>query len=97
MDASDVNHGFVRAQRRCHHHVRRSGRWDRPLPRHHPSSNNPVGAITGYYIDANDVTHGFLRTRKRSCARRVGPRGTRMGDATCPPTSGLTKLIGFQH
>jgi hypothetical protein len=27
-----------------------------------PLSNNPVDAITGYYIDANDVTHGFLRT-----------------------------------
>jgi hypothetical protein len=27
-----------------------------------PLCNNPVGAITGYYIDANDVTHGFLRT-----------------------------------
>ena len=27
-----------------------------------PLSNNPVDAITGYYIDASDVTHGFLRT-----------------------------------
>ena len=27
-----------------------------------PACNNPVGAITGYYIDGNDVTHGFLQT-----------------------------------
>jgi hypothetical protein len=27
-----------------------------------PLCNNPVDAITGYYIDASDVTHGFLRT-----------------------------------
>jgi len=26
-----------------------------------PQSNNPAGAITGFYIDASGVFHGFLR------------------------------------
>jgi predicted membrane protein len=28
-----------------------------------PTSINPAGAITGYYVEANNSTHGFLRAR----------------------------------
>ena len=62
MDASDVNHGFVRASNGAITTFDVPSAGTGPFQGTIPLSNNPVDAITGYYIDANDVTHGFLRT-----------------------------------
>jgi hypothetical protein len=62
VDASDVNHGFVRTLNGSITTFDVPGAGTGPFQGTIPLSNNPVGAITGYYIDANDVTHGFLRT-----------------------------------
>ena len=53
----------IRAHRgRRNHHVRRSGRGDRPRQGTRPFSINPAGTSAGYYNDASGVFHGFLRT-----------------------------------
>ena len=62
VDASDVNHGFVRASNGAITTFDVPGAGTGPGQGTIPLSNNPVDAITGYYIDASDVTHGFLRT-----------------------------------
>jgi hypothetical protein len=62
VDASDVNHGFVRASDGTITTFDVPDAGTGPFQGTIPLSNNPVDAITGYYIDANDVTHGFLRT-----------------------------------
>jgi len=62
VDASDVNHGFVRAK---HGSITRFDVPDAgtdPGQGTVPLCNNPVDAITGYYIDASNVLHGFLRS-----------------------------------
>jgi hypothetical protein len=62
VDASDVNHGFVHASDGTITTFDVPGAGTGPGQGTIPLSNNPVDAITGYYIDASDVTHGFLRT-----------------------------------
>jgi len=62
VDASDVNHGFVRTKHGALTAFDAPGAGTGPGQGTIPLSNNPADAITGYYIDANDVSHGFLRT-----------------------------------
>jgi len=61
VDASDVNHGFVRALACTLTTFDVPAAATGPFEGTIPLSNNSAGAITGYYIDASDVTHGFLR------------------------------------
>jgi hypothetical protein len=61
VDASDVNHGFVRASDGTITTFNVPGAGTGPGQGTIPLSNNPADRITGYYIDASDVSHGFLR------------------------------------
>ena len=57
VDASSVQHGFVRAPNGT------ITEFDPPGSVFtDPNAINSVGAITGFYFDANFVGHGFLRT-----------------------------------
>ena len=62
VDASDVNHGFVRAKHGAITTFDVPGAGTGPFQGTVPLCNNPVNAITGYYIDTSNVFHGFLRS-----------------------------------
>jgi hypothetical protein len=57
VDASSVQHGFVRAPNGIITEFDPTGSIFTD-----PNAINVVGAITGFYFDANFVGHGFLRT-----------------------------------
>jgi len=57
VDASSVQHGFVRAPNGIITEFDPTGSIFTD-----PNAINAVGAITGFYFDANFVGHGFLRT-----------------------------------
>ncbi len=61
VDASGVNHGFVRALDGTITKFDVPGAGNGPGQGTIPLTLNPAGMITGYYIDANGVAHGFLR------------------------------------
>jgi hypothetical protein len=72
VDAGGANHGFVRMQRGDDHDLVRNQRgkiitFDIPGAGTGsgqgtiPSSIDPEGVITGFYVDASNVSHGFLR------------------------------------
>jgi hypothetical protein len=62
VDASDVNHGFVRGTDGAITTFDAPGAGTGPGQGTIPLCNNPVDAITGDYLDASDVFHGFLRS-----------------------------------
>jgi hypothetical protein len=61
IDASGVNHGFLRALNGTITTFDAPDAGTGSGQGTIPSSPNPAGAITGFYIDANGVNHGFLR------------------------------------
>jgi len=63
LDASYVNHGFLRSKRGAFTTFDAPGAGTGAFQGTIPSGINPPGAITGYDIDANGVIHGFLRTK----------------------------------
>jgi len=62
VDASGVNHGFLRAKDGSFVTFDAPGAGSGSGQGTIPVCNNPVNSITGYYIDASGVDHGFLRT-----------------------------------
>jgi hypothetical protein len=62
VDASDVNHGFIRFKHGATTTFDVPGAGTGAGQGTVPLCNNPVDAITGYYIDTSDVFHGFLRS-----------------------------------
>jgi hypothetical protein len=64
VDASAVNHGFLRAPGSALTTFDAPGAGTGPGQGTIPFSNNPAGAIAGFDIDANGVLHGFLRTHE---------------------------------
>ena len=63
VDASSVNHGFLRSKHGDITTFDAPGAGTGSSQGTIPISNNPSDAITGLYYDANNVAHGFLRTR----------------------------------
>jgi hypothetical protein len=61
VDASGVNHGFLRAKHGTITNFDAPGAGTGTGQGTIAFSNNPADAITGYYIDAGGVYHGFLR------------------------------------
>jgi len=62
VDASGVNHGFLRARDGTLTTFDVPGAGTGGGQGTISVCNNPVDAITGYYFDANGVSHGFLRS-----------------------------------
>ena len=61
-DASNLNHGFLRAPDGTLTTFDAPGAGTGPGQGTFPFCNNPAGAITGWFADANNVNHGFLVT-----------------------------------
>jgi len=61
LDASGVNHGFLRDKHGVITTFDAPGAGTGAGQGTFPTTNNPSDAITGYYMDANSAFHGFLR------------------------------------
>src|ERR1035438_5545236 len=60
-DASNVNHGFLRARGGAIATFDVSGAGTGSGQGTFAANINPAGEVAGYYIDGNNVNHGFLR------------------------------------
>jgi hypothetical protein len=60
IDASSVNHGFVRDKHGVLTTFDAPGAGTGIGQGTFPATPNPAGAITGWYIDSTNVFHGFL-------------------------------------
>jgi len=85
VDASSVQHGFVRAS---------SGRITEFDPAGsiftNPNAIDAPGSITGFYFDANFVGHGFLRTPDGTITSFDAPGADMTGDGNGTFGVGLT-------
>jgi hypothetical protein len=61
VDASDVNHGFVRDRHGAIVEFEVPGAGTGPFQGPNVYSSSPNGAVAGFYFDSDYVVHGFVR------------------------------------
>jgi hypothetical protein len=61
VDASGVNHGFLRLKSGAITTFDVAGAGEASGQGTIPTCNNPSNAIVGFYVDGNGGVHGFLR------------------------------------
>src|SRR6266576_2855019 len=92
VDASSVQHGFVRAPNGIITEFDPTGSVFTD-----PNAINAVGAITGFYFDANFVGHGFLRATDGTITSFDAPgAGTGAGQGTLPESNNTPGAITGQ-
>ena len=94
-DASNVNHGFLRAKDGTITTFEAPGAGTGVFQGTVAFSINPAGAITGFYRDASSTNHGFLRAPDGSITTFDAPgAGTGPGQGTVHfcnnPPGGIT-------
>ena len=83
VDASNVNHGYVRARDGTFTTFEAPGAGTDSGQGTILDSINPAGATTGYYFDASNVSHGLLRTSDGAITTFEAPgAGTGPGQGT---------------
>jgi hypothetical protein len=93
-DASNVNHGDVRAPDGTITGFDVPGAGTGPGQGTVAANINPAGAITGYYVDASGVNHGFVRNRHGAITTFDAPgTGTGPGQGTTPYSNNPTGAI----
>ena len=93
IDASSVQHGFVRAPNGIITEFDPTGSIFT-----NPNAIDQTGAITGFYFDANFVGHGFLRSNQGTFISYDAPgAGTGAGQGTLPESNNTLGAITGQY